>query len=347
MEKIAIINVAGDYGGAEKSILDLSKELIKEYQAIFVLTNKYLEKEVQNDFRYHSVKSGSFKSIFGIFNLFRTFTQIYAILLKEKPDIILTNNVRSHIVGALVSLLFRSKCFWIMRDYQFNKFFYNLLKVIPSNIIFISRQLKDFYSKEKNYPIIPNIVNLSNSGDFYFEENKSDIEYCRILNVSNFSKLKGLEFIIYALHELLKKGYACQLTLAGRVHDAYYLNYLKGLTESLALSEYVFFPGYIENTQALYRSSDIIISSTISKYGGPESFGRTIIEAWQTRKPIIATNVGGPREIITHRQNGLLVREESPEEIANAVIKILNDGELTKKIIQNEKLPTVAILSLG
>ena len=51
-----------------------------------------------------------------------------------------------------------------------------------------------------------------------------------------------------------------------------------------------------------------------------ETFGRTLIEAMATRKPVIASRVGGMPEVVTDQESGLLVPEEDPQKLAAAMI---------------------------
>ena len=57
-----------------------------------------------------------------------------------------------------------------------------------------------------------------------------------------------------------------------------------------------------------------------------------LLEAMSCAVPIIATNVGGIPEIVQHMISGLLVEPESPINLANAIITLLVDQDLRKKM---------------
>jgi len=57
-----------------------------------------------------------------------------------------------------------------------------------------------------------------------------------------------------------------------------------------------------------------------------------IIEAWASGVPVVATNVGGVTDIITHEKNGLLVAPEDTDSMTDAVMRLLKDDELSEKI---------------
>ena len=56
-----------------------------------------------------------------------------------------------------------------------------------------------------------------------------------------------------------------------------------------------------------------------------EPLGRVLLEAGASGLPVIATDVGGTREIITHEKSGLLVPPKSPEAMADAIEQMVND----------------------
>ncbi len=66
-----------------------------------------------------------------------------------------------------------------------------------------------------------------------------------------------------------------------------------------------------------------------------EPFGLTLIEASSCGLPLVATNDGGPRDILKNLENGILVDPSSPREIADAVKEIIANGERWKRFSRN------------
>jgi len=56
-----------------------------------------------------------------------------------------------------------------------------------------------------------------------------------------------------------------------------------------------------------------------------ETFGRVLIEAMASRKPVIATRIGGMPEIVTEGVTGILVHPEDPRDLAAAILELLRD----------------------
>lgn len=71
-----------------------------------------------------------------------------------------------------------------------------------------------------------------------------------------------------------------------------------------------------------------------------ENFGLTIVEAAACGLPVVASPGGGPKEIIEHCDNGLLVDVEDPRAIADSLKKIITDSALWEKYSSNGILAT-------
>jgi glycosyltransferase involved in cell wall biosynthesis len=103
-------------------------------------------------------------------------------------------------------------------------------------------------------------------------------------------------------------------------------------------------PG-VKNVEALVHACDIgILFSNIKVHG--EGISNAVIEYMALGKPVIANDAGGTKEIVRHGENGYLVHEESPEEIAKLIDNLLNDPEKMKQMGVNSKARIEAEFSL-
>jgi glycosyltransferase involved in cell wall biosynthesis len=64
----------------------------------------------------------------------------------------------------------------------------------------------------------------------------------------------------------------------------------------------------------------------------PEPFGRVVMEAMALGRPVVATNLGGPVEIIEDGVSGFLVRAGDPSAMAEKIIALLGDPALREKL---------------
>ena len=75
--------------------------------------------------------------------------------------------------------------------------------------------------------------------------------------------------------------------------------------------------------------ADVVIMPSLM-----EAVSLSALEAMATRRPVIATNVGGLPEIIHHETTGLLVEPENPQALADAIIRLYDDAALRARIAE-------------
>ena len=105
---------------------------------------------------------------------------------------------------------------------------------------------------------------------------------------------------------------------------------LVDLSAQLGIRQAVNFLGSVEDMVEFYRSINMLVVPSLS-----ESFGITILEAMSCGIPVIASDVGGIREIVRNEWNGLLVPRESHVAISDAILRLWSDDSLRSKIISN------------
>jgi glycosyltransferase involved in cell wall biosynthesis len=99
--------------------------------------------------------------------------------------------------------------------------------------------------------------------------------------------------------------------------------YLAGLHETVArlgLAGAVRFLGEREDVPEILRASDVALAPSWE-----EPFGRTVVEAMAMGLPMLATQVGGPAEVIDDGVDGILLAPRLPELWAAEVVRLLDD----------------------
>jgi glycogen(starch) synthase len=91
----------------------------------------------------------------------------------------------------------------------------------------------------------------------------------------------------------------------------------------------IHFTGWLRSRDldAWYRRADIQVIP--SRY---EPFGMVVLEGMLHGLPIIATKVGGPIAILDNERTGLLVPPFDPDSLTNAIVRLLRDRELRKRL---------------
>jgi glycosyltransferase involved in cell wall biosynthesis len=88
--------------------------------------------------------------------------------------------------------------------------------------------------------------------------------------------------------------------------------------------------GFRSDAQALMNAGDLLVLPSVA-----ESFGLVLLEAMSLAKPVVATRVGGPLEIVRDGDTGLLVPPSDPAALAQALIKLLSDRDLSDRLVRN------------
>jgi glycosyltransferase involved in cell wall biosynthesis len=102
---------------------------------------------------------------------------------------------------------------------------------------------------------------------------------------------------------------------------------LEGLAKQLKVAERVLFLGYRLDTAEIMATFDIFCLP--SKY---EGMPISILEAWASGKPVVATDVAGIRDLIVNGENGILVSPNNPGKLAKGIMMVLKNEQLRDKI---------------
>lgn len=211
-----------------------------------------------------------------------------------------------------------------------------LFTVSGKDRVFASKSVKDHYSLSGK--IIYSGANVKQFAHLrktpYLPGKK-----LKILCVGRFTESKGQLTAIKALAELSKEfSNFSALFLGGTFYGKD--SYLKDCVEYLKrhdLEKFISFRGEISDVTDYYRKSHVVIVPSIH----PEAFGKVVVEGMASENIVIATNIGGPTEIIYDQSNGLLFEPNdyvalSKILLAIARFEIQNSG-ISKKAKRDAK----------
>ena len=158
---------------------------------------------------------------------------------------------------------------------------------------------------------------------------RTEGEPMRLLYVGRLRAEKGILVALQALALLMgeqsRTGMRVpplRLDVIGDGNDVY-LGELENYVQGQHLSEVVHFHGRIQQDELIdrYDCSDLLLVPSLWQ----EPFGLVVVEAMARGLPVIASNLGGPAEILTHGVDGLLVEPGNEQELAAAIRLLLND----------------------
>jgi len=120
-----------------------------------------------------------------------------------------------------------------------------------------------------------------------------------------------------------------RLFIIGEAMNDEYLQKLHNLCKTLDLEEKVLFTGFTKETDAYMQLSDITILATQN-----ETFGLVIIESMANGTPVIATDRGGPLEIIDEGIDGLFYNGSS-EDLSRKIRLLYEDSGFKETVASN------------
>jgi len=147
-----------------------------------------------------------------------------------------------------------------------------------------------------------------------------------IVFVGRVVKEKGIEDLIRAVALLVPRLPDVSALIVGEGQDR---PAFEAVTKSLGLADRVAFCGWIqpEIVPNYLSAGNIFVGPSWA-----EAQGLTFLEAMLVGIPIVATRVGGIVDIIKHEETGLLVNAHAPNEIADAVEKIVRESSLRQRL---------------
>ena len=151
-----------------------------------------------------------------------------------------------------------------------------------------------------------------------------------IAQVGRIVRGKGVHIFVKALASVAARHPNVRGVIVGDAsvnEDPAYVSEIEELVSGLGLAQGILFTGHVNDVRCVYAGTDLLVQPSAS-----EGFGRTLIEAMAMRVPVIATNVGGPCEIVEDGVSGLLVPPNDPEALATAIERVIKDGSLATRL---------------
>lgn len=179
-------------------------------------------------------------------------------------------------------------------------------------------------------PVAPPSINLSRDEiDAVRAEFKTPKEAVVILQISRLEPHKGHLAHLEALSLMRDApGWVCwQVCGAQKPEEVRYFEQVKETARRLGIDDRVRFLGWQPDAQRLLAASDIYCQPNIY----PEPFGITFIEALYAKKPVVATSLGGPKEIVDE-SCGFLVAPNDARVLADTLSKLIEDERLRNQL---------------
>jgi glycosyltransferase involved in cell wall biosynthesis len=346
-KNILLVHSSNDLYGASKILITIIEILIKSGHAVHLILpedgplNKH--KSLIN-VNLSIINVGVFRkkylNFFGLLNrlifIIKSTFQIKKIINKHDIDLVYTNT--STIVSpAFAAQLTKTPSIFHIHEIPvgsnlYTKFLTIIFNLFSKKIIAVSNSTRDFWIKKG---VLHNKIMVINNGfNFDFSSIKKTVnDKVVFTSISRIIPYKGHLFLIELFNKILKERKDLILQIVGDTLPYYenYLNKLKSKVKGYKIEKNIIFLGFRNEIKPILEKSQFFIHTPIF----PDPFPTVILEAIESKTPVICTDNGGAREILNDFNNGLLIDNYDIKKSTDLILNYINDLDLQKNNIYN------------
>ena len=196
------------------------------------------------------------------------------------------------------------------------------------NFISVAKYVRDFW-REMHHIEKPIFLAYNGVNNNYFRPIKIIKNY-DLLFIGRLIKIKGVDDLLNAISLIVKKKQNLKTVIIGNGPEK---EKLKFLAKKLKINQNIIWLDSITDVKLLqlYNSSKVSVFPSIAK----EGVLTTMLEAAACNSAIITANCCGMWEFLKNNQNGLLVEPRNPKLLASAIMRLLSNEDLVKKLGKN------------
>jgi len=205
--------------------------------------------------------------------------------------------------------------------------------LVPTDLM---KQVLMRYGLELNkIRYVPYGINLSNIKEYPL---KSTSEKVRLGFIGTIAEHKGVHVLLEAVH-LLPKDFPIEIYIYGKLDEV--PEYTERLKEIAGGDERIHFCGIFPNHEIgfVFSQLDCLIVPSLWHENAP----LVVYSAQATNTPVIASDVGGLSEIISHEINGLLFEKGNVTQLADLIMRICEDrvflSNLSSNVVHPRSIP--------
>ena len=339
---IKVLNIISDtnIGGAGKCVINYCKSYDKKNFNISVVVPKNsllipeLKKTKVKVIEVDGLKDKSLD--------FKAFFKLRKIIKEEAPDIVHTH--ASSIARLAAKTVGRTKVIYTRHSvfpvpdrikHGIGKAIYKTSNELTTDrIIAVAEAAKENLTDGGiNENIIDVVLNGVDKVPLSSQKEKDDLKKKykiekdeKVVGIlARLNKVKGHEYFIDAAKIILDKGIKAKFLILGTGDEE---NNLKQKVKNLNLEDKIIFTGFIKDVKDFVNIFDVQVNCSY----GTEATSLALLEGMSLGVPAVVTDYGGNPGVIKDGENGFLVPIKSPEETAEAIIKLLNDKGLYEKM---------------
>lgn len=334
--KICLVSDCLSIGGAERVAASLSNFFVSKGIEVhhIIVTDS-----IEYDYSGEVLNLGKLKNKSNdIFNKIKRFNILKQYIKENNFDFIIEFRVKNNFIQEWITsrFIYKSPTVYTIHSSMINLYLSRNKWLAKSThkeafgIVAITRVVRDTISQNyrfKNVNYIYNPVDFSLSKERSVAPLAIDFEY-----IVSAGRMKGdnkqFDKLIYAYSRSVLPEKNIKLVLLG---DGTERASLEKLTAELHLEDKVLFYGQVDNPFKFYKRARFFVLSSLF-----EGLPMVILESLSCNTPVVAFDCfSGPSEIITDRENGLLVENQNFEKLTQAMNLMIEDEILYQHCKQN------------
>ena len=323
-------------GGQEKRILAECSGLIERGHYVAIACREIARIKEESQKRGIDVTVFPFKSTFDI----GTINALVGHIKEKAYDIVNTHSGKDSWVAGIAAKL--SSAPVLVRTRHLNiplrRNIFNFIHYLPDMYVTCGENMRTTLVADCGFPA-DKVVNISTGvSDNFFDVKRNpmlkkkygvDENAVVITNVGIFRRVKAHQVTLRCVKKVVEAFPNARFLFVGDGPDK---QEMIDLAERLGVSDFVVFTGFVDDIAEVYSFSDVAVLSSLSE-GVPQS----IMQAMAAGVPVAATRVGGVPEIVSHMETGILVESLDHDALAEAIIRILKDPEMSLSFTRKAK----------
>lgn len=334
-KKICIVVMSLGKGGAERSSGLLSKMLFEAGYDVYVVS---VLNNIEFPYKGKLLNLGELKdkndSLLGRLKRLHVLKKY----LKEHSfDYVIDNRTRIGTIKEIIisQFIYNPKnTIYCIRSYNLglyihsNRFLGRLMYGNAYRIVGVSKAIAKKVKENYNLSNVTSIYNVVSLEENIIKDNTNE-KYILFFGRLD-DDVKNLSLLLKGYSKSSLPTHNIKLKILGEGKD---LEKLKKQVETLKLASRIEFLGYNPNPSVVVESA--LFTVLTSRY---EGFPRSIIESLAIGTPVISVDCkSGPNEIIQNKSNGLLIENNNPDALAEAMNRFIEDKELYLHCKHNSK----------
>lgn len=335
--RVLHLSTAVNWRGGEQQLFYLWRELnaLKITQALFLPKGQVFQKLTNFGLKPQKLH---FRQPWLILDAFK----IAQYCRNQKINILHAHDAKAHSMAILSHSLFGSPASIIVHRRVDNPIKHTALTKWKYNhsavkaVIGVSQCITSLVADYLKFP--QKAILIYSSVDIIHSENSQNTSLHELLNLPNQTQLVGnisaldkhkdpLTFIKTAAEVIQQSNNVHFVWIGG---DSGMESEALRLRKELKLEDRLHFTGYIDGAKRFLPSLDVFLFTSKT-----EGLGSTVLDALSAGIPVVSTNAGGIKEIITDMETGNLCKVEDVNQLSTKVLHLLNNPKTAKVMGHN------------